>query len=154
MVSSRKPLHLDSAAAGPSTRTRATSREIAANTPAETATLQGEREEDGADSDAGSSHGDPDVEVLGRESNDEHEIDAQVRANLKSENATLLKRVKALEEHNQLLERIQQLQEEHNTIADRTRPSSTTSSQPSKRGPRFDKHTLKYRGKNTQELRQ
>ena len=74
---------------------RATSRETAANTPAETATLQGEGEEDGADSDAGSSHGDPDAEALGRESNDECEIDAQVRVNLESENATLLKRVKA-----------------------------------------------------------
>jgi hypothetical protein len=62
--------------------------------------------------------------------------------------------VKALEEHNQLLKRIRQLQEEHNTIADRTRPSSTASSQPSSRGPRFDKHTLEYKGKNTQELRQ
>ena len=77
-----------------------------ATTPAETVTLQGEREEDGADSDAGSSHGDSDAETLGRESNDEHEIDAQVRANLESENAMLLKCVKALEEHNQLLERI------------------------------------------------
>jgi hypothetical protein len=100
---------VNKAAAGPSTRTRATSRETAADTPAETATLQGEREEDGADSDAGSSYGDPDAEALGRKSNEEREIDAQVRANLKSENATLLKRVKALEEHNQLLERIQQL---------------------------------------------
>ena len=106
MVSSRKPLHLDAAAAGPSTRTRATSRETATDTPAETATLQGGSEEDGADSDAGSSHGDPDAETLGRESNDEREVDAQVRANLESENATLLKHVKALEEHNQLLERI------------------------------------------------
>lgn len=154
MVSSRKPLHLDAAAAGPSTRTRATSRETAANTPAETATLRGGPDEDGTDNDAASSHGDPDAEALGRESNDEREVDAQVRANLESENATLLKRVKALEEHNQLLERIRQLQEEHNTIADRTRPSSTASSQPSSRGPRFDKHTLEYRGKNTQELRQ
>ena len=154
MVSSRKPLCLDAATAGPSTRTQATSRETAADTPAETAILQGEREEDRADSDASSSHGDPDAEALGRESNDKREIDAQVRANLESENATLLKRVKALEEDNQLLERIRQLQEEHNTIADRTRPSSTASSQPSSRGPRFDKHTLEYRGKNTQELRQ
>jgi hypothetical protein len=72
------PVYLLTATAGPSTRTRAKSRETAANTPAETATLQGEREEDGADSDAGSPHGDPDAEALGRESNDEHEIDAQV----------------------------------------------------------------------------
>ena len=82
MVSSRKPLHLDAAAARPSTRTRATSRETAADTPAETATLQEEREEDGADSDAGSSHGDPDAEALDRESNDKGKIDAQVRVNL------------------------------------------------------------------------
>ena len=154
MVSSRKPLHLDAATAGPSTRTRAISRETAADTPTETATLRGGPDEDGADSDAGSSHGDPDAEALGRESNNEREIDAQVQVNLESENATLLRRVKALEEHNQLLERIRQLQEEHNTIADRTRPLSIASSQPSSRGPRFDKHALEYRGKNTQELRQ
>ena len=80
--------------------------------------------------------------------------EALARSSLESENAALLRRVKALEEHNQLLERIRQLQEEHNTIADRTRPSSFASSQPSKRGLRFDKHTLEYRGKNTQELRQ
>jgi uncharacterized protein (UPF0335 family) len=66
----------------------------------------------------------------------------------------LLRRVKALEEHNQLLERIRQLQKEHNTIANRTRPSSTASSQPSSRRPQFDKHALEYRGKNMQELRQ
>ena len=106
MVSSRKPLRLDVATAGPLTRTRATSRKTAADTPAEIATLQGEREEDRADSDAGSLHGDPDAEALSRESNDERETDAQVRVNLESENATLLKRMKALEEHNQLLERI------------------------------------------------
>ena len=76
MVSSRKPLYLDAAAAGPSTRTRATSRETAANTPAETATLRGGPDKDGTDNDAASSHGDPDVEALDRESNDKHEIDA------------------------------------------------------------------------------
>ena len=80
--------------------------------------LRGGPDEDGTDNDAASSHGDPDTEALDRESNDKREIDAQVRANLESENATLLKRVKALEEHNQLLKRIRQLQEEHNTIAD------------------------------------
>ena len=89
MVSSRKPLHLDAAAAGPSTRTRATSRETAANTPAETATLRGGPDEDGTDSDATSSHRDPDAEALDRESNDEHKIDAQVQANLESENEAL-----------------------------------------------------------------
>jgi hypothetical protein len=130
------------------------SRETAANTPAKTAILRGCPDEDGADNDASSLHRDPDAEALGRESNDEREIDAQVRANLESKNAALLRHVKTLEEHNQLLERIRQLQEEHNTIANRMRPSSTASSQPSSCRPRFDKHALEYRGKNTQELRQ
>jgi hypothetical protein len=80
--------------------------------------------------------------------------EALARLSLESENAALIRRVKALEEHNQLLERIRQLQEEHNTIADRTRPSTLAPSQPSRRGPRFDKHILEYRGRNTQELRQ
>ena len=80
--------------------------------------------------------------------------EALARSSLESENAALLRHVKALEEHNQLLERICQLQEEHNTIADRTRPSSLALSQLSRRGPRFDKHTLEYRGRNTQDLRQ
>ena len=153
MVSSRKLLCPDKTTAGPSTGTRATSRETAAGTPTETATLQGgPDDEERPNSDDGSSHGDPDAEPLGGESNDEGE--APARSSLEGENAALHKRVKALEEHNRLLERIQQLQEEHNAIADRTRPSSTASSQPSSRGPRFDKHTLEYRGKNTQELRQ
>ena len=44
--------------------------------------------------------------------------EALARSSLESENVTLLRRVKALEEYNQLLERIRQLQEEHNTIID------------------------------------
>jgi hypothetical protein len=128
---------------------------MAAGTPTETATLQDGPNNEGANSDAGSSYGEPAAEPSGRESRDEIESEeALARLSLESENATLLRRVKALEEHIQLLERIRQLQEEHNTIADRTRPSSFASSQPSKRGPRFDKHTLEYRGKNTLELRQ
>ena len=79
--------------------------------------------------------------------------EALARSSLESENAMLLRHVKALEEHNQLLERIRQLQEEHN-IADRTRLSSFAPSQPSRRGLRFNKHTLEYKGRNTQELRQ
>ena len=128
---------------------------MAAGTPAETATLQDGPDDEGANSDAGSSHGEPAAEPSGGESRDEMESEeALARLSLESENVALLRRVKALEEHNQLLERIRQLQEEHNTIADRTRPSSLAPSQPSRRGPRFDKHTLEYRGKNTQELRQ
>ena len=108
-----------------------------------------------SDSDAGTSHREPAAEPSGGESRDEIESEeALARSSLESENTTLLRRVKALEEHNRLLEKIRQLQKEHNTIADRTRPSSFALSQPSKRGPRFDKHTLEYRGKNTQELRQ
>jgi 2-iminoacetate synthase ThiH len=72
--------------------------------------------------------------------------EALARSSLKSENTMLLGCVNTLEEHNQLLERICQLQKEHNTIADRTQSSSFTSSQPSKCGLRFDKHTLKYKG--------
>jgi hypothetical protein len=126
---------------------------MATGTPAETATLR-DGPDDGANSDVGSSYGEPAAEPLGRELRDEIESqEALARLSLESENAALLRRVKALEEHNQLLERIRQLQKEHNTIANRTRPSSFASSQPSKRGPRFDKHTLEYRGKNTQELR-
>ena len=153
MVSSKKPQRLDITTAGPSTGTRAVSREMAAGTPAETAMLRDGPDDEGANSDAGSSHGEPTAEPSGGESRDEMESEeALARSSLESENAALLRRIKALEEHNQLLERIRQLQEEHNTIADRTRPSSFASSQPSKRGPRFNKHTLEYRGKNTQEL--
>ena len=155
MVSSRKPLRLDTTKAGPSTGTRAASKEVAADTPAETATLRDGPDDEGANSDAGSSHGESAAEPPGGESRDEMESgEALARSSLESENTALLMRVKALEEHNQLLERICQLQEEHNTIADRTRPSSLAPSQPSRRGPRFDKHTLEYRGRNTQELRQ
>jgi hypothetical protein len=47
--------------------------------------------------------------------------EALARSSLESKNIALLRRVKALEEHNQLLKRIRQLQEKHNTIADQTR---------------------------------
>ena len=155
MVSLRKSLHLDTTKAIPSTGTRAVSKEVAAGTPVEMVTLRDGPDDEGANSDAGSSHGEPAAEPSGRESRDKMESEeALARSSLKSENATLLRRVKALEKHNQLLERIHQPQKEHNTIADRTRPSSFASSQPSRRRPRFDKHTLKYRGRNTQELRQ
>ena len=155
MVSSRKPLRLDTTKVGPSIGTRAASKEVAAGTPTETATLQDGSDDEGANSDAGSSHGEPAAEPSDGESRDEMENkEALARLSIESENATLLRCVKALEEHNQLLERIRQLQEEHNTIADQTRPSSFALSQPSRCGPRFDKHTLEYRGRNTQELRQ
>ena len=131
------------------------SKEVAAGTPVETAMLRDGPDDEGANSDAGSSHGESAAEPPGGESRDEMESrEALARSSLESENAALLRRVKALEEHNQLLERICQLQEEHNTIADRTRLSSLAPSQPSRRGPRFYKHTLEYRGRNTQELRQ
>ena len=136
MVSLRKPLRLDTTKAGLSTGMCTASKEVTAGTPTATAMLRDGPEDEGANSDASSSHGEPAAEPSGRESRDEMESkEALARSSLESENAALLKRVKALEEHNQLLERIRQLQEEHNTIANRTRPSSLTSSQPSRRGP-------------------
>src|SRR5580692_4599087 len=113
MVSSRKPLRLETTTAGPSTGTRAASKEMATGTPAETAMLR-DGPDDGANSDTGSSHGEPAAEPPGRESRDEMESEEDLaQLSLESENAALLRCVKALEEHNQLLERIRQLQEEH-----------------------------------------
>ena len=61
----------------------------------------------GANSDAGSLHREPAAESSGRESRDVMESEeALARSSLESENAALLRRVKALEEYNQLLERI------------------------------------------------
>ena len=118
-MSSRKPSHLDTTKAGPSTGTRAASKEVAASTPAETTTLRDGPDDKGANSNAGSSHGEPAAEPSDGESRDEMESEeALARSSLESENAALFRRVKALEEHNQLLERIRQLQEEHNTIVD------------------------------------
>src|SRR5580692_11945546 len=119
MVSSKKLSRLETTMAGPSTGTHAVSREMAAGTPAETAMLRNGPDDEGANSDAGSSHGEPAAELSGGESRDEMESEeALARSSLESENVALLRRVKALEEHNQLLERIRQLQEEHDTIAD------------------------------------
>jgi hypothetical protein len=119
MVSPRKPLCLDTTKAGPSTGTHAASKEVAASTPTETATLQDGPDDEGANSDADSSYGEPAAEPSVGESRDEMESEeALARSSLESENATLLRHVKALEEYNQLLERARQLQEKHNTIAD------------------------------------
>ena len=49
MVSSRKPLYLDTTKAGPSTGTHAASKEVATSTPAETATLQDGPDDEGVD---------------------------------------------------------------------------------------------------------
>ena len=129
MVSLRKPLCLDTTKARPSTGMRMVSKEAAASTPAETATLRDGSDDKGANSNAGSLHREPTAEPSGRESRDEMESEeALARLSLESENAVLLRRMKALEEHNQLLKRIQQLQEEYNTIVDQMRPSSFASS--------------------------
>ena len=73
MVSSRKNLRLETTA-GPSNRRRAASKETAANTPTETATLRGGLDtEDGPNSDAGSSHGEPTAEPQDEESHDGEE---------------------------------------------------------------------------------
>jgi hypothetical protein len=105
--------------AGPSTGTRAVSKEVATGTPVETATLRDDPDDEEANSDTGSSHRELAAETSGGESRDKMESEeALARSSLESENAALLRHMKALEEHNQLLERIRQLQEEHNTITD------------------------------------
>ena len=108
MVSLRKLLRLDTTKAGPSTGTRVAIKEVAAGTSTETATLRDGPDDKGANSDTGSSHGEPAAEPSGGESRDEMECqEALTRSSLESENAVLLRRVKALEEYNQLLKRIQ-----------------------------------------------
>ena len=94
---------------------------MAAGTPTEMATLQDGLNNEGANSDTGSLYGEPATEPSSRESRDEMESkEALARLSLESENTTLFRHVKALEEYNQLLEGICQLQEEYNTITDRT----------------------------------
>ena len=73
MVSSRKPLRLDTTKAGPSTGTRAASKEVAAGTPVETATLRDGPDDEGANTDASSSYREPAAEPSGGESRDEME---------------------------------------------------------------------------------
>ena len=76
-------------------------------TPTETVLLREGPNDEGANSDAGSLHGEPTAEPSGGESRDKMESEeALAQSSLESENAALLRRVKALEEHNQLLERI------------------------------------------------
>jgi hypothetical protein len=67
----------------------------------------------------------------------------------------LRKRVAEQEEYTQLLRRIQELEDEQTEQTTRaTRQTDEPATQSSSRGPRFDKHTIEYRGKNIQELRQ
>jgi hypothetical protein len=74
---------------------------VAAGTPAETATLRDGSNDEGANSDAGSSYGEPAAEPSGGELRDEMESEeALAQSSLESKNAALLRRVKALEEHN------------------------------------------------------
>jgi hypothetical protein len=95
------------------------SRNTATATPAETVTIWGgPNNEDGPNSDAGFLHGDPGVEPQGRESNDNEAESGEALASLslESKNVELLRYMKALKEHNQLPERIRQLEEEQNII--------------------------------------
>ena len=124
---------------------------MAAGTLIETSTLQDSPDDKGTNSDASSSYRESAIKPSGWESRDKIKSEgALAQSSLESKNIALPRHVKALE----LLKRICQLQEKYNTIANRTQPSSFALSQPSKCGPRFDKHTLKYRGKNIPELRQ
>jgi len=67
----------------------------------------------------------------------------------------LRKRVAEQEEYTRLLQRIKELEYEQNLLAlQAPRGQNDTVTLPINRSPRFDKHTLEYRGKNLQELRQ
>jgi hypothetical protein len=82
------------------------------------------------------------------EPSDEDEVNAaQLQA--------LRKRVKEKEEYHRLLRRIEELEREESVLAPQTpRRQNGGITLPTGRGPRFEKHTLEYRGKNLQELRQ
>jgi hypothetical protein len=67
----------------------------------------------------------------------------------------LRKRVAEQEEYTRLLRRIKELEHEQSILAlQAPRSQNDTVTLPTNRSPRFDKHTLEYRGKNLQELRQ
>jgi hypothetical protein len=101
MVFSRKSLCLDTITVKLSTEIRAASKEMAASIPTETAMLRDSSNDEGANSDTGSSHGELIAEPSGRESRDKIESEeALARSSLGSENIVLLRHVKALEEHN------------------------------------------------------
>jgi hypothetical protein len=73
----RKPLHLETTIAGPLIGTCIVSKEIATSIPIEIATLQGSADnENEANSDTNFLYGDPNIELLGRESNDDRESEA------------------------------------------------------------------------------
>ena len=67
---------------------------------------------------------------------------------------TLHKRVAEKEEYTLLLRRIQELEQEQETLTQVSRRQNEWVAQPTSRGPRFDKHSVEYRGKTLQELRQ
>ncbi len=67
----------------------------------------------------------------------------------------LRKRVAEQEEYTRLLRRIKELEQEQNDLIPHTlRAKSEAIPLHSSKGPRFDKHTVEYRGRNLQELRQ
>jgi hypothetical protein len=146
MVSLRKPLHLATTTAGLPAGEQVMSRDTATATPAEVVTIRDSSDnEDGPNSNAGSLHRESSVEPQGKLNDNEAENrEASAQSSIESKNATLLRCVKVLEEHNQLLERIWQLEEEQNIIVKRIQPLSFASPQPSNYGPQFEKHTLEY----------
>jgi hypothetical protein len=116
MVSLRKLLCLNITTAGPSTGTQAVSKEMATGTPAEKAMLRDVPDDKGANSDAGSSHGEPAAELSGRESRDEMESkEALTWSNLENENATLEYKGKNTQE---LRQWIRSLEDNHKTFSD------------------------------------
>jgi hypothetical protein len=79
----RKLLYLETTIAEPSTGIRMASKEIATGTPAEIAILQiGTNNENKANSDTDSLHGDPNAEPLGRKSNNDKENKSPTQSSL------------------------------------------------------------------------
>jgi len=83
-----------------------------------------------------------------REPSDEEQVSSEQLQALRN-------RVAEQEEYTTLLRRIKELEQEQSNLALRApRSQNDVPTLPTSRGPRFDKHTAEYRGKNLQELRQ
>lgn len=66
----------------------------------------------------------------------------------------LRRRVAEKEEYTALLRRIQELEQEQGILTQAPRRQNELIAPTTSRGPRFDKHSVEYRGKTLQELRQ
>ena len=80
------------------------------------------------------------------ESEEEQSTDAELLA--------LRRRVQEKEEYTALLKRIQELEQEQESLSRHSRSENAPTTPAVRGGPRFEKHSLEYRGKHLQELRQ